>query len=324
MQYHDYYKTLGVPRKASQAEIQKAYRKLARENHPDLNQSDEAEMRFKEIGEAYEVLGDAEKRKKYDQFGQAWQQGRSQGTPPPGFEHIRFDFGSGSSDGGGFDFGGSGFSSFFEMLFGEQAGAHRNRQRGAAHRTAQAPRRGRDRETKLAVSLHDLLNGATRRMDVVDPTNGQKRSLQVKIPQGILPGQKLRLADQGEPGVGGPSGDLFLTIELQKDPRFDLDGRNLRTTVDVAPWLAALGGTIEVPTLTGTTRIKLPPGSSSGSKMRLRGKGLPNPKGADGDLIAEIRIGFEQLSDEQRALYEQLRALDQPDSQDDEPTQQAN
>ncbi len=320
MQYHDYYKTLGVTRQANQADIQKAYRKLARENHPDLNQDADAEVRFKEIGEAYEVLGDPEKRQKYDRFGQAWQQGRSQGTPPPGFEHIRFDFGS---QDGGFDFGGSGFSSFFEMLFGEQAGAHRNRQRGAAHRTAQAPRRGRDRETSLAISLADLANGATRRMDVIDPTTGQTRSLKVKIPQGILPGQKLRLSEQGESGIGGPAGDLFLTIELQKDSRFELDGRHLRTIVTVAPWLAALGGTVDVPTLDGDTRIKLPAGSSSGSKLRLRGKGLPNPKGTDGDLFVEIRIGFDTLSDSQRELYEQLRALDQSEDQSESAEEDA-
>ena len=252
MDYKDYYATLGVKKDAGQEEIQKAYRKLARKYHPDVNKDPKAELKFKEIGEAYEVLKDPEKRQKYDQFGSAWNRARQTGAPPPGWENVHFDFG-----GGGFDFG-------------------------------------------------DL--GGMREISLTDPNTGQRRNLSVKIPAGVRSGQKIRLAGQGGPGFGGGGpGDLLLKIEIQPDPRFRVEGSDIHTTVAVSPWEAALGGEAEVETPAGPVRVRIPAGSSSGRKIRLRGRGLSQAGGEKGDLLAEIRIMVpEQLTDRERELYEQL------------------
>lgn len=310
MQFQDYYKTLGVERSASQTDIQKAYRRLARTYHPDLNRDDpEAETRFKEIGEAYEVLGDEAKRKRYDQYGSAWKQAQNSGDPPPGWEGFSFDTGS---DGGGFDFGASGFSSFFEMLFGQQARPHWNRQRGAAHRAADpfAGASGRDREANLSVTLAELAKGGERTVHLADPESGRRRSLKVKIPKGVLPGQKIRLANQGESGPGGKAGDLLLKLELEPDSTYRLDGRNVRMKLPITPWEAALGGRVTVPTLDGSVDIRIPAGSSSGRHIRLRGRGLPHPKGEPGDLLVELKIVVpDELGDTERELFERLAEI---------------
>lgn len=310
MQFQDYYKTLDVERSSSGPEIQKAYRRLARKYHPDLNRDDEeAENRFKEIGEAYEVLGDESKRKRYDQYGSAWKQAQKTGSNPNGWGNVDFNFADASSPGQGFDFGSSGFSSFFDMLFGQQGRPHWNRQRGAAAppEAGFGSRRGSDREAILRVALTDLANGAKKKISIMDPANGQRRSLEVSVPKGVLPGQKIRLADQGEAGSNGQPGDLFLTIELLPNPQFELDGRTLRVKLPLTPWEAALGAKVSVPTLDGKVDIKVPAGTSSGRKIRLRGKGLPNPKGSDGDLIVELQINVPgSLSDEEVELYGRL------------------
>ena len=310
MEYKDYYKTLGVAKDASQTEIQKTYRKLARQFHPDVNKDSGAEARFKDIGEAYEALKDPDKRSKYDQYGAAWQRVRTEGAPPPGWEGFRFDFGGSGGGGDRFDFGGaggaSGFSSFFDMLFGG-AGAQ-GFPGGGRHGTWTRPRRGRNHEIALTLSLEDLAQGGPRAIEFLDRSTGRTRTLQVNIPKGVLPGQAIRLSGQGGKGMGAPDGDLLLKVEALPHPVFRRRERNLQCDVPVAPWTAALGGKVRIPTLGGHAEAQLPAGSSTGRKMRLRGRGLPNPKGPDGDLLAEVQVVVpKRLTDEERALFESLR-----------------
>ena len=327
MDYKDYYSTLGVKKDASQEDVQKAYRKLARKFHPDVNKNPEAEVKFKEIGEAYEVLKDPDKRQKYDQFGSSWNRARQGGGgAPPGWENIHFDFGNGG--GGGFDFGdfaggggGAGnerFSSFFEMLFG--GGGPGGGRRGAA---AGGPagfggfggqgfppqsQAGGNAEATLPITVEEAVQGGTKEIALADPATGQRRTLSVKIPPGVRSGQRIRLAGQGSPGFGGgEAGDLLLKVEIQPDPRFKVEGADVHTTVPVAPWEAALGGEAEVETPTGPVRVKIPAGSSSGRKIRLRGRGLSQQGGGKGDLLAEIRIVVpDPLSPRERELFEEL------------------
>jgi curved DNA-binding protein len=316
VEYRDYYGTLGVDKNASQADIQKAYRKLARKYHPDINKEPTAEARFKQIGEAYEVLKDAEKRAKYDQFGSAWKNAQRTGAPPPGWEGVEFDFG-GPGGGAGFDFGGtgpSGFSSFFEMLFGSGgpfAGAG-GFPGGGGRQQQPSPRRGGDLESQIAISLEELSQGGKRQITLSDPSNGRSETLEVTIPRGLRPGQKIRLAGKGGRGaMGGSSGDLLLQINLEPHPHFKVEGDDLVVPVEVSASTAALGGEADVLTLEGPTKIKLPPGSSSGRRIRLRGKGLPRSGGERGDQYAEVKIIVPRtLSDEQRKLFEQLQTLE--------------
>jgi len=307
LEYKDYYKILGIAKDASPAEVQRAYRGLARKYHPDVNKEDEAEAKFKEIGEAYEVLKDPEKRAKYDRFGAAWKTAEQTGSPPPGWENIRFDFG----DGGGFRFGGfgsgdSGFSSFFEMLFGSQPGGGPTWGGFGGGGRDRAPQRGQNRESAIRLRLEDLVHGGERTLELSDPLTGERRTLTVKIPRGIRPGQKIRLSGQGDRGTDGP-GDLYLKIELEPHPRFSVQGYDLKTTLPVTPWEAALGGESRIDTLSGPVTIKLPPGSSSGRKIRLRGRGLPRPDGGNGDLYVRTHIVVpKELSQEERDLFSQL------------------
>lgn len=306
VKFKDYYEILGVPRTATQEEIQRAYRKLARKYHPDVNKEPGAEERFKEINEAYEVLKDPEKRKRYDQLGANWKAGQDF-TPPPGWD-VHFDFGP--ETGKGFEdvifgFGGrggsGGFSDFFEMLFGKA------RQAGGRTSGFTWVRDGADQEAIIRISLEDAYYGAQK---VVTLPQGQK-TYEVKIPAGILPGQKIRLAGQGEPGIGGGrSGDLYLKVEIEPHPVYRLEGRDLYMNLPVTPWEAALGGNVTVDTIGGTVTIRIPPGTQSGQKLRLRGKGMPNPKGSSGDLYAVVQIMVpKSLSDEERELFEKLREI---------------
>lgn len=309
MDYKDYYQTLGVKKDASQDEIQKAYRKLARKYHPDVNKAPEAELKFKEIGEAYEVLKDSDKRQKYDQFGSAWKHAQQRGGTPPGFDFRDF------AQGGGFDFGdfaqgggGEGFSSFFEMLFGRGAGGRRAGGAGFGGFEDLRNRAGGNSEAEIAISLEDAIHGSTREIALSDPATGQRKNLSVKIPAGVREGQRIRLAGQGQPGMGGgATGDLFLRIRIEPDPRFRLEGADLHTHVPVTPWEAALGTDAEVETPEGTVRIRIPAGSSSGRKIRLRGRGLTRAGSERGDLLAEVRIVVpSELSERERELFEQL------------------
>lgn len=323
MDYKDYYEILGVSREAPKEEIQKAYKKLARKYHPDVSKEPDAETRFKELSEAYEVLKDPEKREKYDRFGSAWKQARQTGQSPPGWEGVHFDFGPAAGgfrfEGAGPGFGGSGFSDFFEMLFGGAGGAGGARGFGGAEQAMRGGfrpggghgrRKGADQEAAITLSLEEAARGGRRELTLTDPATGGSKTLAVKIPPGAKPGGKIRLAGQGSPGAGGgPAGDLYLKVELVPHPKLRLQGNDLHATVPIAPWEAALGGEADVPTLNGPTRVKIPAGTSSGRRIRLRGKGFPQPKGETGDLYAEFRIVVpEEPSKQERELYEKLKA----------------
>jgi curved DNA-binding protein len=321
LDYKDYYATLSVKKDASQDDIQKAYKKLARKFHPDVNKDPQAEVKFKEIGEAYEVLKDPDKRQKYDQYGSAWNRARQSGGSgvPPGW-NVHY----GDSGAGGFDFGdlggmgggGERFSSFFDMLFG--GGGPGGQRRGAAAGGPAGfggfggqggPQVGGNAEATLPLTVEEAVQGGEKEIAISDPSTGQRRSLSVKIPAGVRSGQKIRLAGQGPPGLGGAAGDLLLKVEIQPDSRFRVDGADIQTTVPVAPWEAALGGEAEVETPTGPVRVRIPAGSSSGRKIRLRGRGLSKQGGDKGDLLAEIRVVIpDPLSPRERELFEQLAA----------------
>ena len=302
VRYQDYYQILGVERGASAKEIQAAYRKLARELHPDVNKTAGAEDRFKQVTEAYEVLKDPEKRKRYDQLGANWRDGQ-EFSPPPGFEGLRFDFGEG-------DFGdlGSGFSSFFEAMFGEG--------RGPTRRAARSrPRRGATHEAEVQLTLEELVRGGTHTItlqridhDARGVPHSQRQSYDVRIPPGTTEGTTIRLAGQGAPGAaGGPSGDLLLHVRLAPHAAFEVRGYDLATTLKVTPWEAALGAQIEVPLLQGRAALTVPAGSSSGRSLRLRGQGLPRRDGSRADLLVELAIHVpRELSARERELFEQL------------------
>jgi curved DNA-binding protein len=337
VKYKDYYETLGVPRNASDGDIKKAFRKLARQYHPDVAKNKkQAEEKFKEINEAYEVLGDPAKRKKYDELGPNWSAG-SDFRPPPGWE----DLGRGGFPGRGargeefeFHFGGTGFSDFFEQLFGSRgarAGGGFGRSGGITEEDF-GTERGRDIEGDIMVTLEEAMRGSIRSVSVrhgvpcenCGGTGQRARHLcnvcggtgqvaktdtyQVKIPAGVTEGQRLRVAGRGEAGIGGgAAGDLYLRVRFAKHPDFEIEGSNLVYEAAVAPWEAVLGANISVPTLNGRVNIKIPPGTHSGQKLRVRGRGLPIRGGGSGDLIVATRIEVPgPVSETERKLWEQL------------------
>lgn len=306
MDYKDYYATLGVEKNASADDIQKAYRKLARKFHPDVNNSPGAEDRFKDITEAYEVLKDPEKRKTYDQFGSAWKQAGRPGQPPPGW-NVGFDFGQGGA-------GASGFSSFFDMLFNQARGGGGGRGAGPGFGFdfggGGFDEGGRDQEVTLALTLEEGAEGGQREIVLTDPATRQTRSITFNMPAGILPGKKLRLAGKGLPGRNGKNGDLYLKVDFKPHARFKIEGRDLFAELPVSPWQAALGGEATVKTLGGNIKVKVPAGSSTGRRIRLKGKGYPDPKGEAGDLYAEIKIMVpEELSEREKELFAELAAV---------------
>ena len=288
MEFKDYYDILGVKPDASEADIKSAYRKLARKYHPDKNKEAGAEEKFKSINEANEVLKDAEKRRSYDDLRAGGYRQGEQFRPPPGWQ---------GQPGHG-DVGDGDFSDFFESLFGRNAAAG---QRGQARQ-----RRGRDVQAKVQVDLQTAFDGGRTRLALQDP-NGGERVLEVKIPAGIQSGQVIRLSGQGQAGMGGgPSGDLLLEVGLRDDPRFRLDGRNVVHVLAISPWEAALGASVPVPTLAGTVDLRIPEGSQSGRKLRLKGRGMPGAHPGDQRVELSIRVPLAE-SDAQRAAYEALR-----------------
>jgi curved DNA-binding protein len=299
--FRDYYETLGVPRDASSEDIRRAYRKLARENHPDVNKEPGAEDRFKEISEAYEVLRDDEKRKRYDRLGSNWKAGQDV-SGAQGFEGFE-GFGNGGSGDMRVDFGSGDFSDFFEGIFGGRTGGRAGGRRGGFDGFST---RGSDQEAVLELTLEEAARGGRRKL-----TLGDGRDYDVEIPRGVRDGQRIRLAGEGTRGAsGGPAGDLFLRVRLKPHPRFEVSGLDLHTELPVTPWEAALGATVPVPTLDGVANVKVPPGSSSGRKLRLRGQGMPGPRGEQGDLYAEVMIDVpKKLSRKERSLFEELATV---------------
>lgn len=294
MEYKDYYKILGVARDASVEDIKRAYRRLARKYHPDVSKEPNAETRFKEVNEANEVLKDPEKRAAYDALGSGWQAGQDFRPPPGGgFEQHEFHFRPEDM---------AQFSDFFASLFGRGARGGQSRQR-----------RGEDQNARLRISLAEAYAGTTRQLRLDEPVIGadgrvtaRSRTLSVRIPAGVTEGQQIRLAGQGMPGIGGaPAGDLYLEIDLAPHPHFRVDGKDIHVQVPVAPWEAALGATIPVPTLGGSVNLKVPPGSQSGRRLRLKGRGLPGKPA--GDELVELEIVTPPArNEEEKAFYRRM------------------
>ena len=325
----EYYKILGVPKSATEKEIKSAYRKLARKYHPDVNPGDsKAEAKFQDINEAYEVLSDKESRQQYDQFGANWKNVRSgagaggrgysaggQGQPFDfDFDFSNFDFGGGAGGGGG---------NIFEQVFGG----------GGGRRRANQPQKGGNSKADIDISVEDAFSGCSRSLSITGQTacshcggsgvtrggtchncgGSGRRSLDskidVKIPAGVSEGSKIRVKGKGEPGrMGGPAGDLYLTIHLRNHPRYSVNGRDLEATEKLDVFTAMLGGTLEVETLKGTLELKIPPGTQGGKKFRLSGFGLPGSGGKpDGNLIVQVNLQVpESLTDAQKALVQSL------------------
>ncbi len=349
MKFQDYYQTLGVPRTATQEELQRAYRKLARQYHPDVNKTPGSEDKFKQLGEAYEVLKDPDKRKKYDTLGEHWKEGQDF-SPPPGWtpgsggsgssgsrsqrsqsrQHSRRSH-AGMSDSAGSP-GSSDFSDFFETFFGGQGGAGMSQedlanllrgQGGAGGRPGMrpGPSQGADLDATVTLTLEEACHGTAKQLQLQSAGDSSlKRNLSVKIPAGVTEGSTIRLASQGSAGqAGGPPGDLLLHIKLAPHDRFTLENQHdLLTKLPVTPWEAALGSKLTVKTLDQDVTLTLPPGVASGARLRLRGKGMTQrPTGKDpaaqrGDLFVEVRIVVpKELTAKERELFEQLRDVSQ-------------
>src|SRR6266568_4583212 len=311
VQFRDYYETLGVPKTASDNEIRAAFRKLARKHHPDVAKDKKAaEEKFKQINEAYEVLGDPDKRKKYDQLGADWNQPGGFQPPPgwgaqqPGGGFYRY-----GDDGGiQFEFGGTGFSDFFEAFFG--GGRGRSAFGGFGGRQATAER-GADVEADIMVTLEEALNGSTRTVSLRRAGSNKVENYQVKIPRGVHEGQRIRLRGQGAAGTrGGKSGDLFLRVRLARHPDFTVEGSDLIQEVKIEPWQAVLGTELLVPTLEGKVRLKIPPGIQGGQRFRLRERGLPGVSGKRGNLYVDVQIQVpKKLTERERAIWSELAKL---------------
>jgi len=313
MKYQDYYEILGVKRDATQDEIKRAYRKLARKFHPDVSKEADAEARFKEMGEAYEVLKDPEKRAAYDQVGSKWQGGQEFQPPPgwnEGFEFSGRDFGGFQGFGTDFETGGD-HSDFFEAIFGRARRGH------AEHEQRHAHAQGRDHHAKVLIDLEDAYYGAQRtislKMPVVDAkghVTTDERTLDVNIPKGVRAGQHLRLSGQGGAGTGqGESGDLYLEIEFRPHRLFRVDGRDVYFDLPLAPWEAALGTSVNAPTPEGSVELSIPPNSAAGRKLRLKGKGIPGKP--PGDLYAVLQVvlppaNSERAKDAYRAMAKEF------------------
>ncbi len=298
-----YYNELGVKSDATQDEIHKAYRRLARKYHPDINKEPGAEDRFKRLNEAHEVLKDPKRRRYYDQFGDRWKAAMDAGVNPN-------QRGGGRRGGfGGRGHAGGDFGDIFETFFRGQGGFGGGGG-GFGGGFGQGGGRGADHKADVKVTLEELYNGATRELTLQLPGKGPK-TFQVTIPAGTTDGKTLRLAGQGGAGMGGAaSGDLLLTIKLIQHPVFEADGHDLSVGIKLQPWQAALGDKVQVPTMDGPVSMKIPAGVQGGQRLRLRGKGLPKKKGGAGDLFARIDIQIpKKLSDQERELYEKLSAL---------------
>lgn len=300
--YQDYYKTLGIAKAASQEEIQRAYRKLARKYHPDVNKSADAEETFKRVNEAYEVLGDPAKRARYDQIGSDWQPGR-EAPAYTGREDIRFNFTTGDP---------GQFSDFFRNLFGGGWGDMRE---NAAQGASRRQRRGRDHEATIEITLLEAFSGGRKTIELERLEPGRdgrahpvRTAYDVNIPAGVTDGSVIRLAGQGgKGGDSGSSGDLYLQVRIRPDHRFTINGHDLLSSINITPWEAALGAKVQIPTVDGRISMTVPAGTQSGQTFRLRGKGMPRMDGSYGDLLVSARIVVpKHLTEQERRLFEQL------------------
>ena len=308
VQFRDYYETLGVSKTATQDEIKSAFRKLARKYHPDTaTDKKSAEEKFKEINEAYEVLSDPEKRKKYDAYGANWRQGGFH--PPPGGGGVYEGFPGGRDQGGvEFHFGGTGFSDFFEQLFGA-------RSRGArgfgGYDFEEAPLQGQDVEADILVALEEALRGSTRQISFRRGASGKPQTYTVKIPRGVREGQRIRLAGLGEKGGrGGQAGDLYLRIKFEKHPDFEIRGSDLYYDLEIPVSKAVLGGEVEISTVDGRAKLRVPVCAQNGQKFRLSGRGLPRKEGGRGDFYAVLHPLLPRgLTSRERELWGEIAAL---------------
>lgn len=316
LEFKDYYAVLGVPRTASQDEIKKAFRSLARVHHPDVSRDKKgSEDKFKEINEAYEVLGTPENRSKYDTLGADWKRG-APAQPPPGY-NAGGRRARGPSGGQEFNFGGTGFSDFFEHFFsqsGRRGGAGFDRYDSE---DAGGPSRGQDLEGDLAVSLNEVLEGSVRSVSVksTNPQTGQveTETFKVRIPIGVKEGQRIRVTGKGSAGAGGgTAGDLYLSVRLSPHPDLEVDGNDLHTDVLITPWEAALGATVSVTSLEGALQLKIPTTTANGQQMRVRGRGLPRLEAPveRGDLYVHVRVEMpHELTEDERTAWQALAAV---------------
>jgi curved DNA-binding protein len=310
-QFRDYYETLGVPKSASADDIKSSFRKLARKHHPDLAKDKKAaEEKFKEINEAYEVLSDPEKRRKYDEHGANWQHagngfGGGASAQAGGFGGGGSPFGGGG--GGDFHFGGTGYSDFFEQFFGTRRG----RGYGGGVDFEETPQRGRDVESDILVTLDEVLNGATRQISFRKGNSPDVQTYTVKIPKGVREGQRIRLAGQGgSGGARGEAGDLYLRVKLQQHPDYRFEGVDIYYEAEIPAWRAVLGGELTIPTPDGRAKLKIPAGTQNGRKFRIPGRGLPEKGGTRGDFYAVAEISIpESVTPEQKELWEKLSLL---------------
>ena len=307
MDFKDYYEIIGISKDASQADIKRAYKKLARKYHPDVSKEANAEERFKELGEAYEVLKDPEKRTAYDQLGQNWQAGQDF-DPPPNWD-AGFEF-----NGGGFTGGDDAdYSDFFESLFGRGFGStHSTGHAGQQHRAYNT--RGEDHHAKVTIDIEDAYNGASRSITLQSPeldktghVINKQRTLNVKIPKGVKQGQRIRLSGQGSPGMGGaPAGDLYLVIEFKPHSMYRVEGHDVYLDLPLSPWEAALGATVKVPTPGGTVDLKIAQDTPGGRKLRLKARGIPAK--TPGDFFVTTQITLPPAdNDEAQALYKKMQ-----------------
>lgn len=321
--YQDYYNILGVPREATKEQISKAFRKLARKYHPDLNKSKEAEEKFKQINEANEVLGDTEKRKRYDALGANWQNGQ-EFQPPPGWEHMFSQFAGAQKYQESSARGFGGFTDFFSMMFGDSPqfesssfeDSPRHSQRGK--RRQAVAREGEDFHASLTIGLEEAYRGTTKSISLEFATVNDRglpdrvvKTYQVKIPAGTSDGSTIRLAGQGGKGAfGGADGDLLLKVNIAPHARFRLVDHDILITLPLAPWEAALGAKVKVAALDGNISLTIPHGSQSGQQLRLKGKGLPRKGKLPGDMLVELKIVVpKDLTKEETEFFQKLQAL---------------
>jgi len=316
VKFQDYYETLGVTRSATAEEIKLAFRKLARLYHPDVAKNKiTGEAKFKEINEAYEVLGDPEKRRRYDELGPNWQDNGSGSSNTGGGTRRRTQSPGGETD---FEFSGTGFSDFFESFFGggrDGFGSRRPSAGRAGGDEAAFAQQGQDVEADLLVTLEEVLRGSLRKVTLRRPAaNGREdrtNTYQVRIPAGVHEGQRIRLAGQGSMGVGsGPAGDLYLRVRLARHPDFSVQAADLYCDLNLAPWEAVLGVQAQIPTLDGKTTLRVPAAPAAGRKLRLRGLGLPREDSTRGDIYATVRIQIPvTVTEEERAVWEKLSLM---------------